>query len=148
MASRWMLRVDSANSRRLRELVDRHGWPRTADVGEEAVGAAFLVLQHTPFGGWQAAMLPRIEEAVRAGELDGQSYALLYDRVQVGRGQPQRYGTQLHGPADGELRLRPLEDPSAVDSLRAEVGLPPLDAYLDLVEETYGMPVTRDTTSS
>lgn len=138
-----MLRTDSAHASRLRELVERRGWPRRSEVGQEAVEAAFLVVQHAPFDDWQAAMLPHVEEAVRAGELEVQDYALLFDRVQVDRGLPQRYGTQLDGPVDGELRLHPLEDSSAVDSLRAELGLPSLDEYLAVIEEAYGMPVAR-----
>jgi hypothetical protein len=140
-----MVRTDSAHSRRLRELVDRHGWPRPTEVGEEAVGGAFLVVQHSPYLDWQAAMLPLIEDAVGAGELDGQSYALLYDRVQMNRGQPQRYGTQLRMAEDGGLRVYTIEDPAAVDSLRAELGMPPLSVYLDIVEEQVGSPIARDT---
>jgi hypothetical protein len=139
-----MARTDSAHGRRLRELVDRHGWPRASEVGEEAAGGAFLVVQHSPYLDWQAAMLPLVEEAVRAGELDGQSYALLCDRVQMNRGQPQRYGTQLRTAEDGGLRLYTIEDPAAVDSLRAELGMPPLSVYLDMVEEQLGMPIARD----
>ena len=137
-----MVRTDSANSRRLRELVVVHGWPRASEVGPEAARAAFLVVQHTPFEDWQRSMLPHVERAVRAGDLDGQDFALLYDRVQVKAGHPQRYGTQLR-PEDGKLLLDSLEDTAAVDSLRAGLGMPPLDTYLEAVEEAYGMEVVR-----
>jgi len=137
-----MARADSAHSRRLRELVEEHGWPRSSEVGPEAAEAAFLVVQHTPFEDWQRSMLPHVERAVRAGDLDGQDFALLYDRVQVKAGHPQRYGTQLR-PEDGKLHLDSLEDTAVVDTLRAGLGMPPLDTYLEAVEEAYGMEVVR-----
>lgn len=137
-----MARADSAHSRRLRDLVQDHGWPRSSEVGPEAAEAAFLIVQHTPFEDWQRGMLRHVEQAVRAGGLDGQDYALLYDRVQMKLGGAQKYGTQLR-PEEGRLHLEPIEDPAAVDSLRAELGMPPLDEYLEVVEEAYGMEVVR-----
>lgn len=138
-----MTRTDSAQSRRLRELVETHGWPRAAEVGPEAAEAAFLIVQHTPFEDWQRSMLPFVERATRAGDLEGQDFALLYDRVQTKLGRPQKYGTQLHPTEDGKLVLDSLESPGAVDSLRAGLGLPPLEEYLEAVEEAYGMEVVR-----
>lgn len=138
-----MVRADSAHSRRLRELIDRHGWPRASEVGPEAAEAAFLIVQHTPFEDWQRSILPHVERSVHAGELDAQDYAMLYDRVQTKLGRPQRYGTQLSSTEDGKLRLDSLENPETVDSLRAELGMPPLEEYLRVVEEAYGMEVQR-----
>lgn len=138
-----MARSDSSRSRRLRGLVEERDWPRSADVGEEAAEAAFLVVQHSPFQDWQEAMLPHIEKAVRAGDLDPQDYALLFDRVRVQRGRPQRFGTQLSQGSDSLLHVDQLEDTAAVDSLRADLGLPPLDAYLTALESATGMKVAR-----
>lgn len=138
-----MVRADSAHSRRLQALIEGHGWPRASEVGPEAANAAFLIVQHTPFEEWQRDMLPHVERAVHAGELDGQAYAMLYDRVQTKLGRPQRYGTQLSSTDDGRLRLDALEEPAAVDSLRAELGMPPLEEYVRVIEEAYGMEVVR-----
>ena len=110
-----MVRADSANSRRLRELVEKHGWPRASDIGREAAQAALLIVQHTPFEDWQRSMLPHVERAVGAGDLDGQDYAMLYDRVQMKLSRPQRYGTQLSSTEDGGLRLYSLENPAALE---------------------------------
>lgn len=138
-----MVRTDSANSRRLRELVEAHGWPRASEVGLEAAQAAFLVVQHTPYEDWQRSMLSHVEGAVHSGDLDGQAFAMLHDRVQVKAGEPQTYGTQLSSTEDGKLRLDSLENPAAVDSLRAELGMPPLGEYLKVVEEAYSMEIMR-----
>lgn len=141
-----MIRADSAHSLRLRALVQAHGWPSADVVGEDVAEDAFLIVQHTPYEAWQRAMLPQVEADVRAGALDPQDYALLFDRVQVHQGLPQRYGTQLDAARDGTLHLEPLEDPARVDSLRASLGLMPLDAYLDLAEASLGMKVARPST--
>jgi len=135
-------RTDSALSLRLMELVERHGWPTGEVVGDSAVEAAFLVVQHSPFSEWQQAMLPEVERSAEAGTLPGQDFALLFDRVRMRLGESQRYGTQL-SPSGDTLVLLPLENPDSVDVWRAEVGLPPLDEYLDMVQEAYGAPVRR-----
>ena len=44
-AARWQ-EVDGANTARLEEIVDAHGWPGIALVGEDGAGAAFLLAQH------------------------------------------------------------------------------------------------------
>lgn len=138
-----MIRADSAHSRRLRSLVEAHGWPSVEGVGRQALEDAFLIVQHTPYEAWQRAMLANVEAGVRTRVLDAQDYALLYDRVQVHQGLPQRYGTQLDAGTDGVLRLQPLEDPARVDSVRATLGLPPLAVYLSAVEESLGMKVEK-----
>ncbi len=137
-----MAAVDSTNSRRLQALIELCGWPRTSVVGPEAAEGAFLVVQHTPFPAWQAGMLPIIETAVHAGELDAQDFALLFDRVHLRETGKQRYGTQLN-EVEGTLRLEPVEQPAAVDSLRAGLGLPPLAEYLRAIEEATGMKVVE-----
>ncbi len=136
-------RTDSVLSRRLMELVERHGWPTGGAVGDSAVAAAFLVVQHSPFTEWQRSMLPEVERSVRTGTLSGQEFALLFDRVRGRLGLPQRFGTQL-GLTGDTLVLHELENPDSVDAWRAAVGLPPLEEYLDMVEEAYGAPVRRD----
>ena len=116
-----MIRADSANSRRLRDLIAKHGWPRSAEVGPDAAEAAFLIVQHTPFEDWQRDMLSTVEEAVRAGQLDAQSYALLYDRVQTKLGRPRSMGRSSVRPrrarfASTRSRTRKLWTPCARNS--------------------------------
>lgn len=130
--------VDAANTVRLREIVAEHGWPTAELVGEDGVHAAFLLVQHTRDRAFQARMLPHIERSWREGALDGQAYALLLDRVRVRRGEPQVYGTQMKPMEeweDGEPVPHPIEDRASVDERRAEVGLPPLSQYVEMLKE-------------
>jgi hypothetical protein len=87
-------------------------------------------------------MLPKLEAAYRAGEVDGQSVALLTDRVAKAQGRPQIYGSQttMHGR---EPVIDPIADSAGVDARRAKLGLPPLAVYkhmLDSVLANAGAP--------
>lgn len=133
---RQMVAVDSAHTRRLREIVEAHGWPGATDVGQDGAGAAWLLLQHSPDHEFQRTTLPLMEDAVERGEASARSLALLTDRVLIHQDLPQRYGTQFKF-VDGGLEFHPIEDPETVDERRASVGLPSLEEYRRLSEQFY-----------
>jgi hypothetical protein len=135
-----MKQIDADNQARLKTIVAEHGWPTTHLVGREAVHAAFLLLQHASDTAFQKEMLPLVEKSYQDGELEGQSYALLFDRVRVREGKPQWYGTQalpVTDWKDQQPALMPIEDEEHVEERRAEAGLPPLALYLKLLKQTY-----------
>lgn len=136
-AMRLMQQVDMENTTWLKELVSREGWPTRARVGAEAANSAFLILQHAVHDpAFQRMMLDTISQAYQRGEVDGQSYALLYDRVTVQSGGKQRYGSQAQ-IRSGRIVFDPIEDSAKVDSLRASVGLPPLAEYRRVLDSVY-----------
>ena len=137
-----LLSGDSARTERLREIIEKHGWPDSARVGAEAAGAAFLVLQHSPMHEFQREMLPVIEDLASRGALPRENAALLIDRVLVHQGLPQRYGTQfsLEG---GRLVLDPVEDEDRLEERREAMGLPTMAVYMKVMEDLYGTPVVR-----
>ena len=129
--------LDAAHVARLKELIQEHGWPGRSLVGADGGNAAFLIVQHADHA-TQEEMLSLVEAAYRAGDLDGQDYALLLDRVLVGRGEPQLYGTQVRPPdqwQQGQPTPYPIRDEERVDERRASMGLPPLAEYLSLVKD-------------
>jgi hypothetical protein len=122
--------LDSANVRRLEEIIARHGWPGRSLVGQDGSVAAFLVLQHADEA-TQERHLPLVRAAAQAGELLPSMAAMLEDRVRMRRGEKQLYGTQLRTEAgSSQPTLWPVEDEANVDARRAAVGLPPLATYL------------------
>lgn len=129
--------IDSANTRWLRALVERDGWPTRARVGKEGLNAAFLLVQHadedTAFQAW---VLPHVERAFRAGEMEGQAFALLTDRLASARGTPQEFGTQTDFRG-GRIIVQPIRDSANVDVRRAAVGLPPMAEYLRVLDSVY-----------
>lgn len=127
-AERDMLAADQAHQAELAQWLQARGFPRAADVGYGGVGALWLLLQHAPE--LMARYLHPVREAVAAGELPRSDLALSEDRLAMGQGRPQRYGSQLRPGKDGALALYPLLDPAQVDAWRAEMDLEPLAAYL------------------
>lgn len=134
-----MRAIDAENTERVRAIVARYGWPGPELVGRDGAEAAFLLVQHADHA-FQKEMLPLVEKAYRGGGLSGQSYALLLDRVLVGEGKPQVYGTQAKRFEEWkgqEPVLEPIEDEANVDKRRAEVGLPPLSEYREGLKQFY-----------
>lgn len=111
-------------------------------VGRDGARAAWLILQHADLE-TQQRHLPALRTALQIGQADPVQVAMLEDRVRMGEGRPQLYGSQLSS-RDGEpMALYPVEDPAKLDARRAAIGLPPIDDYLQLIETQLGVPVGR-----
>jgi tetratricopeptide (TPR) repeat protein len=119
------------NLEQLEPLLQEKGWPKRSQVGPEAAGAAFFVLQHSDASA-QEKYLPMFEKCCRENEANWQQYALMFDRMRMNMNLPQKYGTHsnLDNRATGESLLYPLEDETKVDEWRKEIGLEPLKDYL------------------
>lgn len=124
-----MNKFDSVNILRVTNILDTHGWPHRAEVGDEGSQAVFMVIQHADIS-VQEKYLPHVRDAVKARDVRPSSLALLEDRIAVSNGKKQLYGTQLGMKQDGTYYLDELEDPDNVDKRRASVGLGPLADYL------------------
>src|SRR5690606_38680219 len=120
--------VDEDNAAWQRAIVDEHGWPGRALVGQDGAHAAWLLVQHAPHD-LQQRCLALLREAVAAGEAYAGELAYLEDRVRCHEGMPQRYGTQYLRLPDGGVRMYEVEDPERRDERRAAVGLEPHAAY-------------------
>lgn len=120
--------VHIKNAARLRELVERHGWPAEDVAGEDGAEAAWLIVQHAigepEFQRWA---LSRMQECISASRIPAWHAAYLEDRIAMYEGRPQRFGTQwIDDPRDGRARPWALADAPRVNELRASVGLPDL----------------------
>lgn len=130
--------IDKRNTAWLKEVIDRQGWPGKSLVGADGANAAWLLVQHAGRDRvFQKRCLPLLAAAVKKGEATGIQLAYLTDRVRVGSGEKQVYGTQFHD-VDGKLEPQPIEDAANVDKRRKEVGLPSLAEYRKQMEKTYG----------
>ena len=135
-AQRAAVEIDAANQQRLEQLFAEMEWPTVALVGKRAAGAAWTILQHADLA-MQERYFDRVERAAERGDLDRGLYATMFDRIQLRRGQPQRYGTQFECAGGQHVPSR-LEAPEKVDERRAEVGLPPLAEYTAMMRQAYG----------
>jgi Family of unknown function (DUF6624) len=100
--------LDLENTAWLKAVVDRGGWPRRSEVGEQAALAAWLLVQHADHDlEFQRRCLGLLTEAVACGEADPDHLAYLTDRVRCAGGNPQLYGTQFWRGPDGSGPLVP-----------------------------------------
>jgi hypothetical protein len=68
---------------------------------------------------------------VKAQKASGSSLALLEDRVALGEGRRQTYGSQIgFNEKTKRYYVSPLDAPDNVDARRAAVGLPSLSDYV------------------
>jgi len=128
--------VDRENRTWLASLVDERGWPGKTLVGVDGAHAAWLLVQHAdsdrPF---QKCCL-RLMQETRDGEVSSKDIAYLVDRVRVGEGSPQLYGTQLM-TVGCRMVLKDVEDPANLDSRREQAEMMPIEIYLLFAGDTY-----------
>ena len=126
---------DYANTEWLKDVIAEHGWPTISQVGEEAAGDAWLIVQHADHDPvFQLHVLRLMKPLVAQREVSQQNYAYLYDRVMLKLAGKQRYGTQA-ACIGGDLKPQALENEAALDKLRSEVGLGPEADYLSRMDE-------------
>jgi hypothetical protein len=119
-----------ANASRLRQMIAIFGWPGTMLVGTRGAQAAWRIALHSMA---EPQFMRQCRDLLNAASENGDvprwQFAMLDDRVRVYEGRAQHYGTQLRQGADG-LEPYPLENESRVNSMRMQVGLPPLQETL------------------
>jgi hypothetical protein len=121
---------DSINLIVIKNILDKRGWLGANIIGELGNITLFAVIQHSDLE-TQVKYLPMMREAVKKGNADASSLAMLEDRVAVRQGNRQIYGSQIAADQDtGEYYVSPLIDPENVDKRRAEVGLGTLSDYV------------------
>lgn len=127
---RIMMYKDSINLIRITEILDKYGWVGTDKVGGQANQTLFLVIQHSDLK-TQQKYLPMMREAVKNKNASGSALALLEDRVALGEGKRQIYGSQIgYDNKTNKNFVLPLDDPDNVDKRRAAAGLGSLADYV------------------
>lgn len=135
-------KADSINEIKVVKILDERGWLGPDIVGQQGNSTLFLVIQHADIA-TQQKYLPMMRDAVKNGNAQPSSLALLEDRVALRTGKKQIYGSQIGtDPETGKNYVMPLEDPEHVDERRAGVQLGPLKDYvsrwdIDWDVETY-----------
>ncbi|MFV8282770.1 DUF6624 domain-containing protein [Christiangramia marina] len=118
---------DSVNLEKVESIL-QNGWPD--DLNMQGNQTIFLVIQHADLQ-TQNKYLPVIEQAVQDNKTFPANLALLKDRMALREGKKQIYGSQIFIDSNtGKKYVQPLQNPEGVDKLRAEVGLPSMETYL------------------
>jgi hypothetical protein len=124
--------VDSVNELRLAAIIQKTGgYPGSEVVGKSETNTAWLVIQHAPIE-YQERYYLLVEQAAREGKTSMGNWAYLVDRMNMNRGVKQVYGSQMRLKEDKSgYEIYPLEDPFNVNKRRAEVGLGPIEEYIE-----------------
>ena len=143
-----MERVDSLNQTTVFGILDKEGWP--SHLSDKANRAIWIVIDHSDLA-CRSKYLGLVKEKAEHGVLDKTDYAILNDRVLMEEGKPQIYGTQVKMAAtivDDEITMQfflwPVENPTALDSLRNTVGLSAIEEYLKTSGESIGQEIVWD----
>ena len=122
---------DSINLIKVKSILDKFGWLGSEIVGKKGNSTLFLVIQHSDQA-TQEKYLPMMREAVKNGHAQGSNLALLEDRVALGQGKKQIYGSQIsRNPETNLFYVMPLENPESVNERRAQVGLGRIEDYVN-----------------
>jgi uncharacterized protein DUF6624 len=120
--------IDAKNRPEVLCIFSKYSWVTNSLAGKDAAHDFWLLVQHqTP--DIQRRLLPALEKAAKTGNASMTDYAYLYDRVQVGLGKPQHWGTQTKCQ-DGKPVLDPVDDPPGLDARRKELFMLPVREYL------------------
>ena len=134
-------RHDEKNQEFIVEMFNKCGWPDS--LSKDAHNTIFLVLQHSP-DSLMRKFFPEVQHKVALGLLAPDDEAIMFDRLQMHAGLPQRYGSQTFASSDDKNYIWPVEDVENLDAIRAEVGLPNMDAYIKLAKDSTGVKFTWD----
>ena len=91
--SKKLNETDSVNIIKVSDILSRYGWPGEEIVGGSGSSAIWAIIQHSTLEN-QEKYLPLMREAVKNGKARPAQLALLEDRILVGNGKEQIYGTQ------------------------------------------------------
>lgn len=134
--NRFMLKNDSINLTIITGILDNFGWLDSEIIGPHE-NTIFLVLQHSALN-TQLKYLPLMRDAVKRDAAENSSLALLEDRVAIGQGRCQIYGSQIgFDEKTNRYYVLPLWDSGHVDERRQEVGLGTLQEYAALWKITW-----------
>ena len=128
----WDESVDLKNTARMKEIIDKIGWPTISKVGKKASHDAWLLVQHADKDiEFQKHCLGLMKQQPK-GEVSLHNIAYLEDRVRV----PQLYGTQFQ-LIEGKFVPREIEDVENVDQRRKEMGLNTLAESIENMHKKY-----------
>ncbi len=121
--------LDSLNLIKIEKIIKIFGYPTRKLVGTDLEDAAFLVLQHS-----NQTIIEKyiglVQQEVDNRNLKSQVYAYMYDRLQMFKNLPQKYGTQFVGvDKEGKPILYQCSDLSNLNLRRYSMMITMLDNY-------------------
>ena len=130
--------VFKTHKKRLEEIFEKFGHPGYSLVGETGSQNFWLMVQHCDSDiAFQSRVLEKLKIEVDNKNADGSTYGLLTDRVKINNGEKQIYGTQVTYNSLGQAYPKSLADSLNVNKRRGEVGLEPIEEYLNRMTQMH-----------
>ncbi|WGH75737.1 hypothetical protein P8625_00815 [Tenacibaculum tangerinum] len=125
--------VFDVNYEKAAEIFNKYGFVGFDLVGKEGSRNFWLIVQHLDSKPeFQEAVLEKMKIEIERNNASPQNYAYLLDRVELNRGKKQVYGTQVkYNWKMCQAYPKPLVDSVNVNKRRKELGLEPLEDYLN-----------------
>lgn len=129
--------IDARNLKRSEEIIAQYGYPSKKLVGKKAAKPIFLIVQHSDLK-YQEKYISLFQQAVKNGDLAMKDIAPMLDQIEIGKGRPQIYGTQIkEDRKTGGMVFFPIVDEKKVNKRREFIGLPTLESYAQQFEFDY-----------
>ena len=125
--------VFAVTHKKAAEIYNKYGFVGYDLAGNEGSRNFWLLVQHLDFDpDFQEAVLKKMKIEVENKNANPENYAYLLDRVQLNMGEKQVYGTQvLYNWKVCQAYPKPLIDSINVNKRRKEIGMEPLEVYLN-----------------
>ena len=130
-----MEETDSTNLVVVSHILDCYGW--LDGLSQEANKAIFLVIDHSDLETMNRYQ-SLFHKAAEKGYISFGDLVTMEDRMLMNDGKPQKYGTQAYALGrEGEsiIYIWPVEEPEKLNKRRADVGLSPIEDYLEAVKQ-------------
>lgn len=125
--------VFTTHQRILADVFKKYGYPGYDQVGKVGSNNFWLMVQHCDKQpDFQTQVLKAMKNEVDKNNADPKNFAYLTDRININTGQKQVYATQLtYNTKLCQAMPRPLVDSANVNIRRKQVGLEPVEVYLN-----------------
>lgn len=120
--------LDIDNTATLKKAVSLHGWRNVIISGGDD---CWYLVQHADLDVRFQSRAYKAMIRYGDGHIDRSKIAMLYDRIKMNKGLPQKYGTQLRKDKNkGRWLPWLIKDEDKIDEYRSSVGLRSIDEYI------------------
>ena len=125
--------VFAVTHKKATEIFNKHGFVGFDLAGKEGSRDFWLIVQHLDFNTQvQNEVLRKMKTEVENQNANPENYAYLLDRVKLNTGKKQIFGTQVsYNWKVCQAYPKPLVDSINVNKRRKEMGMEPLEVYLN-----------------
>lgn len=130
--------TDIENTKKLKKIIYKYGWPDIDLVGKKASHGAWLIAQHADHNvRFQEKCLKLLKNKLKENKVSSQEIAYLTDRIRVNKNLPQIYGTQFYLNKKKGFTHSPIKDRKNLDKRREKFNLESFFEYKKRLTKTY-----------